>query len=261
MRSLAMTLLTAGTTVVALLAPSMAGAQTTLPPELQRLEAQGQQLHIESERFSMQFALKPPTGKETVINATGVGRSSPPVASEINETVGSQRVVVRQIGHALYLRIQGIAGHDGGRPWVRVSENEVSEQSGVDFAAAPHDLSASFGLINSSAEDIQQVASTTVDGQSTTVFSATMDLEKFFSTFGVTLVHKLQSVGVKTATLELFIAANGLPVRTSVIIGVEGGTIAVTTDVLQINAPVSVHAPAPRTTISEAQLRKLSKRR
>jgi len=261
MRSPGMTSLTAGATVVALLAPSMAQAQATLPPELQRLEAQAQQLHIESERFSMQFAIKPPTGKETVINATGVGRSFAPATSEINETVGSQRVVVRQIGHALYLRVPGIARRDGGRPWVRVSENEVSEQSGVDFAAAPHDLSASFELVNSSAEEVQQVATTTVDGQSTTVFSATVNLEKFFSTFGVALVHKLQSVGVKNATLELFIAANGLPVRTSVIIGVEGGTIAVTTDVLQINTPVSVHAPAPRTTISEAQLHKLSKRR
>jgi len=261
MRSLRITSLAASTTVAVLLAPSLAAAQAALPPELQRLEAQAQQLHIESERFSMQFALKPPTGRETVINATGVGRAAPPVASEINETVGSQSVIVRQIGHALYLRIPGIARHDGGRAWVHVSENEISEQSGVDFAAAPHDLSASFGLINSSAEDIQQVASTTVDGQSTTVFSATVDLEKFFSTFGAPLVHKLQGVGIKTATLELFIAANGLPVRTSVIIGVEGGTIAVTTDILQINAPVSVHAPAAHATISEAQLRKLTKHR
>jgi hypothetical protein len=144
---------------------------------------------------------------------------------------------------------------------VRVSESEISEQSGVDFAAAPHDLSASFELVNSSAEEVQQVASATVDGQATTVFSATVDLEKFFSTFGATLVHELQSAGVENATLELFIAANGLPVRTSVIIGVQGGTIAVTTEVLQINTPVSVHAPAPRTTIGEGQLHELSERR
>jgi hypothetical protein len=251
----------AGLILAALATPPLAAAQVVLPPELQRLEAQAQQLNIESEHFSYQFAIKPPTGKETVVNATGVGRTSSPAASEIDEVVGSQHIVVRQIGHAIYLEVPGIARRDGGRPWVRVSENALSEQSGVDFAAAPHDLSASFALINSSAEEVQQVASTTVDGQPTTVFSAKIDLGKFFSTFGAQLVHKLQSVGIKNATIELFIAANGLPVRTSVIIGVEGGTIAVTTDVLQINIPVSVRAPASRTTISEARLHKLSKRR
>jgi hypothetical protein len=251
----------AGLIIAALAAAPLAAAQVALPPELQRLETQAQQLHIESEHFSYQFAIKPPTGKETVINATGVGRTSSPAASEIDEVIGSQHIVVRQIGHAIYLEVPGVARRDGGRPWVRVSEKEVSVRSGVDFAAAPHDLSASFALINSSAEEVQQVASTTVDGQPTTVFSATVDLGKFFSTFGAPLVHKLQSIGVKNATLELFIAADGLPVRTSVIIGVEGGTIAVTTDVLQINTPVSVRAPAQRTTISEARLQKLNKRR
>jgi hypothetical protein len=234
-------------------------AAAALPPELQALEQKAQTLHIVSERFMLSFAIEEPSGKQTTLTSIGTGRISPPEA-QLVETVESKRLVVRVLGHDLYESVPGLARLDGGRPWVHVRESELSAQTGVNFAAAPQNLTESFSLINSAAEGVQEVGPATVDGQATTEFSASIDLAQLFSRFGAKLVQKLQSVGVRNASLTLYLAPSGLPVRTSVAIPVEGGSITTTSDILATEVPVSVKAPPARETISESEFEKLRRK-
>ncbi len=240
-------------------APSVAGAAAVLPPELQTLEQKAQTLHIASERFTLTFAIKEPSGKQTTLTSIGTGRISPPEA-QLVETVGSKRLVVRALGNDLYESVPGLARLDGGRPWVHVRESALSEQTGVNFAAAPQNLTESFSLINSASEGVQEVGPATVDGQSTTEFTASVDLAQLLSRFGTKLVQKLQSVGVRNASLELYLAPSGLPVRASITIPVEGGSITTTSDILATEVPVSVKAPPARETISESEFEKLRRK-
>lgn len=240
-------------------APSVAGAAAVLPPELQTLEQKAQALHIASERFTLTFAIKEPSGKQTTLTSIGTGRISPPEA-QLVETVGSKRLVVRALGNDLYESVPGLARLDGGRPWVHVRESALSEQTGVNFAAAPQNLTESFSLINSASEGVQEVGPATVDGQSTTEFTASVDLAQLLSRFGAKLVQKLQSVGVRDARLALYLAPSGLPVRTSITIPVEGGSITTTSDILATEIPVSVKAPPARETISESEFEKLRRK-
>lgn len=239
--------------------PSAAGAAATLPPELQTLEQKAQTLHIASERFSLSFTIKEPSGKQTTLTGAGTGRISPPEA-QLVETIASKRLVIRVLGRNLYESIPGLARLDGGRPWVHVRESELSEQTGVNFAAAPQNLTESFSLINSAAEGVQEVGPATVDGQATTEFTASINLEQLFSRFGKKLVRKLQGAGVRDASLALYLAPNGLPVSTSVTIPIEGGSITTTSDILATEVPVSVNARPARKTISESEFEKLERK-
>jgi hypothetical protein len=234
-----------------------AGAATALPPELQALEQKAQTLHIASERFSVEVTVKEPSGKQVTITGAGVARTSPAEA-QLVEMVGSKRIVARVLGSNLYLSYPGLARLDGGRPWVHERETALSEQTGVDFAGGPQDLGESFSLINSALEGVQEVGPVSIDGQATIEFTASVDLEDLFARFGKKLVQKLQSAGVHDASLALYLAPTGLPVRTSVTIPIEGGSIATTDDILAIEVPVSVKAPPARETISESEFEKLA---
>lgn len=252
-------LVLSGAGVVLGWAPSAAAAAAALPPELQTLEQKAQTLHIASERFSLNFTIKERSGKETSIMGIGTEQTSPPEA-QLVETVGSKRLIVRVLGNNLYESYPGLARLDGGRPWVHASESSISEETGVNPAEAPKSLSESFSLVNSAAEGVQEVGPATVDGQATTEFTARIDLAQLVSRFGATLVQKLQAAGIGDATLALYIAPTGLPVRTSISIPVEGGSITTTGDILATEVPVSVRAPSARETISQSEFRKLERK-
>jgi hypothetical protein len=238
---------------------SVAGAATALPSELQALEQKAQTLHIASERFSVEVTVKEPSGKQATITGVGVARTSP-VEAQFVEMVGSKRIVARALGSNVYVSYPGLARLDGGRPWVHERETALSEQTGVDFAGGPQDLGESFSLINSAVEGVQEVGPVSIDGQATTEFTASIDLEELFARFGKKLVQKLQSAGVRDASLALYLAPTGLPVRTSVTIPIEGGSISTTDDILATEVPVSVKAPPAHETISESEFEKLARK-
>jgi hypothetical protein len=240
------------------LSAASATATTALPPELQALEQKAQSLKLNSERFSLNFLITEPSGKKISIAGSGVARLSP-LAGEVVETAGSKRLVVRIIGNTVYLKYPGLARLDHGRPWVRSTESKLSAESGLNAAAAPQGLSSSFSLIDSAAESVQQVGPATVDGQATIEFTATINLSALLSRFGEKLVAKLQQAGVSTADLELYIAPNGLPVRTVTTIDVEGGTVTAANDILAADIPVSVSKPAAARTISEAVFKRIER--
>jgi len=235
-----------------------AGA-ATLPPELQALQQKAETLKLTSERFVLNFLVKAPSGKETTLLGEGVAAVSP-TRAQITESAGGKRVSIRVVGHSVYVNYQGLARVDGGRPWVRVPDKQLSEESGVDLTSGPQSAAQAYTQLDSAAESIKDVGPASIEGQATTEFTATINLQALLSKFGAKLVAKLKKAGVTSAALTEYIAADGLPVRSIATIGVEGGTISVTDTVAAINVPVSVRAPAASRTISYAQFKRLAKK-
>jgi hypothetical protein len=244
---------------LALGAGAASASALTLSPELQTLEAKSRELKITSERFTLDYIIKPATGQAVTIMAAGDARTSPPRA-EIKETVRGKRIAVRVVGSSLYLEYPGLARLDHGRPWVRSSQSQLSAESGINPLSATGGFASSYALLGSEAEVEERVGPASVNGQETTEFTATVDLDRLTSLFSAKLRGELEKAGVATARVAIFIAADGMPLQTVVDLAVEGGTITVSTSIVQVNGPVSVSAPPAGRTISQAAFKRLAKR-
>jgi hypothetical protein len=136
---------------------------------------------------------------------------------------------------------------------------------------------------------IQEVGPATVDGQEVTEFTASLSLTKLitrqeleeftgsFSSLNELLAPKpspkqreeakkhqeeaTQKLSEAPMELELFIPPNGIPVRTTVVIGKRSEGIGAEQDILAVGVPVVVHAPPVDKTIGQAQLRKAEQQR
>lgn len=165
-----------------------------------------------------------------------------------------------------------------------LSGGDTRSASAPPFAKLIEDVNGSLS--------VQEVGPMIVDGQQVTEFTASTSLTKVlspkqleaFTKASVSLgelgellsptgspkqreeakkrkeesAKKLSEAPVE---LELFIAPSGLPVRTISVIGSRGAGIGAEEDILALEVPVVVHAPPTRETISQAQLRKLEKKR
>jgi hypothetical protein len=186
----------------------------------------------------------------------------------------------RTIGKTNYTYEPSVESYDGRRPWVRSRQHpppkpgsKAAQLSAIYGSLAPT-FAASEGespgptftkLIDdlNSAVSIQEGGLITVDGQQTTEFTASLSLVKLLA--GELSPKQLAAIEQKpseaTVGLEVFIAPNGLPVRTT---GVTGGRIeglGIEEDILALEVPVVVHAPPASKTIGQAQLRKLENKR
>jgi hypothetical protein len=136
---------------------------------------------------------------------------------------------------------------------------------------------------------VQETGPMTIDGQQVTGFIASVSLAKLLSPKQLAAFTKAstslgdllsptsspkqreevkkhnEEVARKLSEarmeLDMFIAPSGLPVRTIVILGNRTGGIGGENDILALEVPLAVHAPPPRKTITEAQLRKLESKR
>ncbi len=237
-----------------------AGASAvTLSPELQALEEKSKELKIASERFTIDYLVKAPSGKVVSVTGAGEERTSPPRA-QVQETVKGKKVVVRVVGSTLYTEYPGLARVDQDRPWVRSSASRLSSESGIDFLSGASRFTATYALLGSEAEAVERVGPASVNGQEATEFTATVSLARLTSQLSASVRSELERDGVNTARVAVFIAADGLPLQSIVNISAEGGTVTVSTTVLQVNGKVSVSAPPAGRTISEARFKALEKR-
>lgn len=188
----------------------------------------------------------------------------------------------RTIGKVTYSYSATAARIDGGRPWVRsVRKPPPKPDSKLAAFAAAIDLlapttagseqnpSAPFATLLEclgEATGIQEGGVVTVDGQQTTEFTVSLPIIKL-------LVNKVapkelakleRQIDKKPAEanvqLEVFFAANGLPVRTIGITGSRLEGLGIETDLLALEVPVVVHSPPASQTIGEARLAKIEQR-
>jgi len=269
----------AGTPTPTAAAPTPPPA-VVVPPDLQALEQKMLALQLNSERFSVTLSVatspvvKGPIGgfkhifghvsnvAEVLLSVSGEVSLAPQAASMQVSFLGLKSNV-RLIGTTLYVEEPFIKRLDGGRPWVE--ERNQSLHGALEEGPAPPGGVGSgppgyARLIETvkSARSIQEIGAATIDGQATTAFKVSIDLTRL-RTLSAHQRHALAKVLKPLATFELFIAEDGLPVRTREILHGRRhkGELITQSDTLAINIPVIVQPPPAAQTISEARLKRL----
>jgi hypothetical protein len=260
-----------------LVAPTVAQSTPTLPPDLVALEQKMAALHFNSEQLTVQVEIASAGGllgqgtPPLVFLAAGSGVESvaPPEGSFKLELLG-QAHEVRDVGGAVYTEEPEVAKTDGGRPWVRSAGKGVTPSLGLGPAgltgATGGGAEGTFGklveLVNS-ATSIEEIGPAVVDDQPVIEFSAPIDLTKVAGWSKLLSSGTSKALGGKveepTSELEIFLAANGLPVRLRISVRADGSAETFTTDTLALEVPVTVQAPPARETIGEAQLKTLQR--
>ncbi len=245
--------------------------RTTLPLQLQALEQKMQKLHVNSERYTQITRGTVTIANE--VNGHSVGHRrmvsldddirrevsiAPPCAEEIDAKTG--KPVQIQIGSTEYTYSQRIV-HKGRRyVWVRSHGTRVGTT--FPYRADPAEVNVGgkgsyaqlFNLLTTVVGFVAVLRPVSVDGQSTSEFTATIEPFRLLRGLTVEDLRNLKKHPVLT-TLRLFMNRAGYPLR--VILSENGQYIhsIVSTDITAIEIPVKVSPPPARETISRARAR------
>jgi hypothetical protein len=265
--------------LVAFAASASAATPPAQPAELQALEQHMSELTVTSERVS---------GKETISGRLPHKLAAPkslstefsgeqslsPEFANVTVKIAGRSLTILQLGQTLYTHDPSIAAHDDGRPWVAES---LSAKNGL-FGSSPS--LGSGGSQGSSApsptpfksdaalfkegSSIRALGASTVDGQATVGFAGTLTAQHLAEgLFTRKELAKLKREHLKLkGSFETFIAANGVPVHTNILLSIGKLRFSTGADMLAIDFPVTVPAPPPAAeTITAAELEKLEKAR
>ena len=196
-----------------------------LPSDLQRLLAAEQHLHLAGYVWRATTTKRGGHGSATVSSSVWAGRVAPAQLS-LTATTNNQTVTLRLIVAYGYVNAPGLAGIDGGYPWV----SAPGDFGGVNFGGLVQDeVVHGADLTLGVADKVSKVGVATIGGQPTTEFIATSSLTQ--------------------TTTRLFFAADGLVVRS--IASSPGKT---TTSNVSPAAPPVASPPSSRETIPESRL-------
>jgi hypothetical protein len=249
-----------------------AAATATPPPELAPLLAKMNELQLSSERFSGEvvFGGRLPR-KLTALSGlklqlSGELSSFPPAAT-VTTTADGKSLTLRVVNKTIYIRDASIAARDGGRPWLEENEQSINKLlaanpnlnkgTGLGSSATAGEFKETATLVSTS-KDIRSLGTSTIEGQSVTGFAGKVDPRKLEeSELPSSIKSRLDRVHALGA-IEIFIAANGLPVRTVLELAFDGVRMDVTENVLAEDYPVvAIVAPPASETISAAEAVKL----
>lgn len=185
----------------------------------------------------------------------------------------------RTIGNTTYTYTPSIARLDGGRPWVRGRSGSAPKATGKTELLAdllqslaptlgdsPNDPFGKLIGVLDHAVGIREDGPVVVDGQQTTAFTASLSVvqqlagglsPKQRATLEREVRAKPDEANIQ---LEVFIAADGLPVRTTGIFGSRLEGIGIEQDILALEVPVVVHAPPASQTIGLARSEQIERR-
>jgi hypothetical protein len=190
---------------------------------------------------------------------------------------------VRNIGKTTYTYTPSAASVDGGRPWVRSSHKPPPEPGSkaalvvtVLDSLAPALAGPSAGSAEpfatlveylGDAVSVSEGGSVTVDGEQTTEFTASLSIVKTLAgKLSRTQLAKIEresrgkpSEGI--VELEVFIAPDGLPVRTIGSSAERTEGLGIQDDILALEVPFAIHAPPVCETIDQARLQRLERKR
>jgi hypothetical protein len=272
-------------------ASASAPPAAAVPPELQALEQKMLALQLTSERFSgtISFAARPKvTGPLGGFNhvfghagaiasplITAAGEVSFVAPQQASFTVGFLGITIsaRLVAGTLYVREPFIARLDGGRPWVQEGHKSLAQALGSEppgASGSSADPAAGFKRLTevvSRARSIVALGPATVDGQAVSRFKLTIPLAALskpgHSRAARARGRRQRKLLAPMLRLELFLAEDGLPVRTSLVIRARHGKgeVIEQSDITAIDMPVEVQAPPAAETIARAQLERLMRKR
>jgi hypothetical protein len=253
------------------------------PADLQALEPRMLALKPNTARFSLSVTAvaKPrvtgPIGglnhifgkasavRETLLEASGELSVNPPEASAKASFLGLS-LNMRLVGTTMYVEEPFIKGIDGGRPWVEKRGATLHDAIGEDLGGGiESDPASGFGglvRLIGVARGIRELGPATIYGQATQGFRLSIDL-LHAGKLSRRERRVLRKVIRPLAAVELFIAQDGLPVRSRVTVRLRHGLgeLIGQADIPAIEIPVMVQPPPVAETISEASLNRLLARR
>lgn len=261
------------TTASASLAPPAA----TPPPDLVAFEQQAEALEVNSVKFSVLYEISLGSfpglkGMSFTLPIEGEGETSlSPEEGFAKAGIFGMTTEVRVIGDTSYTRKPSATQLDKGRPWVReahkrsiagvdplsLGSNVVSTTTSGEAGEAPSGPFAALIEALSGAQTLTEVGPEIVNGSEATEFAATLSPNRLLAGISHELLEKAHKLGKLTASLYVFFAPNGLPVRTSWTFSAGKVRITSSVDILETEVEVSVKAPPASKTIGAKKLKKL----
>jgi hypothetical protein len=256
--------------------PAVAGASTApharsataLPAALTPLVAKMRTLSITSERFKAAVAVR---GKlphsltklrGVTVTIAGETAISPPAAI-FSTTVLNETLNARLVDNTVYVDEPKLGAKDGGKPWISKTVTGTEGALGSNPGIGTSSSTPFAGLAQEieGATQVKDLGSATVAGQAVTQILLTVrpaTLER--GELSAKERDQLTRMHIRAnATLELSVNAEGLPLRTVGVISLGKIKIAIAAEVLAVNFPLEVQAPAAAETITAAQLEALEK--
>jgi hypothetical protein len=162
---------------------------------------------------------------------------------------------------AYYLRIPALEGQLG-KPWAKLSLAALAEQSGVDLTkltqqAQQGNPMAYLELLQNSA-DLEIVGEETVSGTPTTHYQGSVDyaatLDQLTPELRAQLEQQLGQTGMETATVDVWVDADGLVRQLAQETDSPLGPVSVTMRIEEYGVPVDVAPPADEDTVDVREL-------
>lgn len=287
--ALVLALLAAAPLAAASTAAPASVAPAVLPPELQSLESKMAQLQVDSERYSITVrgsftsvseeisssGTCTPSGCHSTSHRRVTHRRHRPLnialegevslsadTAELVSASGRHRLIV--IGSNLYSYSPGHTRRSRTRPWVhsrvpgvdpqalveRLFPFSGNEPSEVDLGGrGPY--ARLINLLATAVAPVLAVRSTTVDGQPTVEFAATVRPARLIEGLPAKELAKIET-GASQTRVEAFLTESGLPQRVVSISGSGSEHVTSTIDLLAVNPPVDIQPPpASRTRVAK----------
>jgi hypothetical protein len=255
--------------VAPLARPAAAGASAQ-PAALQALEQKMSSLQVSSERVDAAVSIsarKLPRKLRALRGLSvvdSVEASTTPPAASLTTKARGQTVTARVVGEDIYIDEPALAARDGGRPWVEESATAGGKSpdanSGIGGGSSTPFESLASTL--SAGTHVRELGTSTIEGQPVTGFAMKIAPEKLEAS---QLPSKLRASVRRshlsaTGKLEEFIAADGLPVRSVETLRIGSIRLKVSADILAVDFPLTISAPAASETITLPEVARLKKK-
>jgi LppX_LprAFG lipoprotein len=203
------------------------------------------------------------------VRGTGSYTLVPPLQGSIDFTsftVGGQTLpggmTMLMTPDAYYLRIPALEGQLG-KPWAKLALADIAQESGLDLSALTQQAQQGNPMVYlellQNAGDLEIVGSETVAGVPTTHYRGTVDyaetLDQLTPELRAQLEQQLSAAGTQTATIDVWIDADGTVRQLAQESESTLGPVTVTMTIEEYGVPVDVTPPAEEET---ADLRELT---
>jgi hypothetical protein len=193
-------------------------------------------------------------GVTAPVTMTAQEQYSPQVAMSMTMQLNGQSLSEILIGQKIYMKYPQLSSMMGGKQWGEIDLSKTNGSLGslsslIDSAQNQNPTTQISALVASG--DVTKVGTETVDGQQATHYSgtltpgqlATVSAGRLSSSQISALKSLLQTGGVTSEKIDLWVASSGLPVEEKYTSKTSGGTVTGDMHLSDWGAPVSIGAP------------------